>query len=66
MKFKVSCTTPEEFDGELGYITVTNRRGRTWRSKKAEHIDNIGETMMIIDEYVNTGGKLNPEGWVEV
>lgn len=66
-KFKVSCTTPEEFDGELGHITVTAiRTGRKWQAKKAEHMDNIGEDMMVIDEIVNTGGKLNPDAWVEV
>jgi hypothetical protein len=66
-KFKVSADYTEEFDGEFGYITVTAvRTGRKWRAVKEEYIDNIGETMMVIDEIVNTGGKLNPEGWVEV
>lgn len=64
-KFTISCTTPT--DGETSYMTVTNRAGRTWKAVKPEHIDNIGEDMMCLDEWLNSeGGKLDPKGWEEV
>lgn len=65
MKFKVGIDTPEEFDGELGLLTVTNRAGRKWIAKKPEHMDNIGEELMCLEEWLAEGGKLKESHWTE-
>lgn len=66
MKFKVGIDCAgEEYDGEFGLLTVTNRAGRKWIAKKPEHMDNIGEVAMVTEEWLNCyDGKLDQNNWV--
>ena len=53
----------EEFDGEFGFITITNRAGRKWIATKPQHRDNIDEELLVLFEIVNDGGKLDKNFW---
>lgn len=71
MKFKVSveAASPRhcvEADESFA-VVVANRNGREWCSKSLEGCPgNAAERAMVLEEFLNDGGKLDPEKWDEV
>ena len=61
-KYTVSIVGKEEWDGELSMIRIKNRAGRTWDSKPKQTQVAHAEAGWY-EDFVNQGGKLNPEEW---
>lgn len=64
MKFKVRV---EENANGTFRLAVVNRKGRKWVSDAAFGCPgNAGETAMVLEEYLNNGGKMtDPSKWTE-
>lgn len=68
MKFTVGFELVDDSgDQRFFAMTVTNRAGRKWKKTYLEVEDNMGESAMVLEEYLNTdpNPKLNPDYWVE-
>jgi hypothetical protein len=70
MKFTVKVLNAQEVidDAQDGFFAtiVENRKGRRWVSKSLWGCPgNAAENAMVLEEFLNSGGKLDREAWVE-
>ena len=63
--FKVVPAYYEEHDGELAAIRITNRRGRSWISKRLIESHLVYERIDRLSAFLEDGGKLKIENWKE-